>query len=265
MLLPWRRRPWLPRRRRRPRNLDIYFIDVEGGQATLVVTPAGQTLLVDAGFPGTGGFDSRPGDPAKARDPQRILEVAKLAGVSRIDYLLVTHFHGDHVGGVPELAQLIPIGTFIDHGGVNDDAERVAGTLAMHQAYAAVRARGQHLEPKPGDRLPLIGVDATVVSAAGATLATPLAGAASGANTGCTPPGLPAQEATENPRSTGFLLQFGRFRFLDVGDLTGAPLYSLACPSDRIGPVDVYLVAHHGGADASDPACSGRSSRGWRS
>jgi competence protein ComEC len=234
------------------RNLDIYFIDVEGGQATLLVTPAGQTLLVDAGFPSTGTFDSRPGDPAKARDAQRILAVAKIAGVSRIDYLLATHFHGDHVGGVPELAQLIPIGTFIDHGGVNDDAEKVAGTVAMYQAYAAVRARGQRLEPKPGDRLPLTGVDATVVSSAAATLPAPLAGAMSGANAACTPPGIPAQEVTENPRSTGFLLQFGKFRFLDVGDLTGAPLFSLACPSDRIGPVDVYLVAHHGGADASD-------------
>jgi competence protein ComEC len=236
------------------RTLDIYFIDVEGGQATLLVTPAGQTLLVDAGFPSTGTFDSRPGDPAKARDPQRIFAVARLAGVSQIDYLLATHFHGDHVGGVPELAQLMPIGTFIDHGGVNDDAESVAGTSAMYQAYAAVRARGRHLEPKPGDRLPLIGVDATVVSSAAATLAAPLAGAVSGANAACTPPGIPAQEVTENPRSTGFVLQFGKFRFLDVGDLTGAPLFSLTCPSDRIGPVDVYLVAHHGGADASDPS-----------
>ena len=239
------------------RTLDIYFIDVEGGQSTLLVTPAGQTLLVDAGFPSTGTFDSRPGDPAKARDPQRIVEVARAAGVSRIDYLLVTHFHADHVGGVPELAQLMPIETFIDHGGVNDDAESVAGTLAMHRAYAAVRARGRHLEPRPGDRLPLTGVDATVVSSAAATLTAPLAGAAPGVNAACTPPGIPAQEATENPRSTGFLLQFGRFRFLDVGGLSGAPLFSLACPSDRLGPVDVYLVAHHGGADAADPSIFG--------
>ena len=236
------------------RTLDIYFIDVEGGQSTLVVTPAGQTLLIDAGFPSTGTFDSRPGDPTSARDPQRILEVAKRAGVSRIDYLLVTHFHGDHVGGVPELAQLMPIDAFIDHGGVTDQAESVAGTFAMHRAYAAVRAKGRHLEPKPGDRLPLNGMDATVVSTAGATIAGALVGAATGANPTCSPPGIPAQEVTENPRSTGVMLQFGKFRFLDVGDLTGAPLYSLACPSDRLGLVDVYLVAHHGGADASDPS-----------
>src|SRR5262245_44903011 len=177
-----------------PSPLTIYFIDVEGGQSTLVVTPARQTLLVDAGFPSTGTFDSRPGDPARARDPQRILDVARLAGVSRIDYFLATHFHADHVGGVPELAQLLPIDTFIDHGGVNDDAESVAGTLEIYRAYAAVRAKGRHLEPKPGERLPLTGVDATVVSSAGATLASPLGGAKPGANAACTPPGRPAQE-----------------------------------------------------------------------
>lgn len=102
--------------------------------------------------------------------------------------------------------------------------------------------------------MPLTGVDATIVSSAGVSLAKALPGATPGANASCTPAALPAQEATENPRSTGFLLQFGKFRFLNPGDLTGAPLFNLVCPSDRIGPVDVYLVAHHGGADASAPS-----------
>src|SRR5262245_49415872 len=236
------------------RTLDIYFIDVEGGQSTLLVTPGGQTLLVDAGFPSTGTFDSRSGNPAKARDPMRILEVAKLAGISRLDYLLVTHYHGDHVGGVPELAQLLPIGTFIDHGPVGDEVENVPGTVAIYKAYVAAGAKGRHLEPKPGERLPLTAADVTVVSSGGATLASPLAGARAGRNAACRPPGVPAQEAVENPRSLGILVQFGKFRFLDIGDLAGEPHFSLACPSDRIGPVDVYLVAHHAGPDAADPA-----------
>jgi competence protein ComEC len=234
--------------------LDIYFIDVEGGQATLIVTPAGQTMLIDAGFAGAGSFSSRAGDPLTARDPQRILAVAKTAGVSRIDYFLSTHFHADHAGGVPELSQLIPIDAFIDHGGVTADADKVAGTIAIHQAYAVVRQGKKHIEPKPGDRIPLTGVDATIVSSGGEVLSTPLAGATPGPNGACTPPGIPASELTENPRSTGILLQFGRFRFLDVGDLSDAPLFKLACPSDLLGPVDVYLVSHHGATDASDPS-----------
>jgi len=235
------------------RTLDIYFIDVEGGQSTLIVLPGGQTLLVDAGYPSTGEPQASAGDPARARDPQRILEAAKAAGVSRIDYLLVTHYHSDNVGGVRELSQLIPIDTFIDHGTINDNAERVAGTLAMYRAYTAVRAKGRHLEMEPGDRLSLRDAHATIVSTAGTTIAAPLAGAAAAPTAGCAAQGSPAAEPTENPRSLGFLLQFGRFRFLDLGDLTGPPLFGLACPSDRIGPVDVYLVAHHGNDDAADP------------
>ena len=246
------------------RTLDIYFIDVEGGQATLIVTPAGESLLIDTGFAGDGTFRSKAGDPGRARDAQRIAAAARDAGVTRIDFLLITHFHADHDGGVVELAQLLPIGTFIDHGGVLPEAEaRVAGTLDALAAYTAVRAKGRHLEPKPGERLPLKGVAAVVVSSAGATLRQPLDGlsrrSAPGAkadatNPACDPTAPPAQEPTENPRSTGVRLEFGRFRFLDVGDLSGAPLFALACPRNLVGPVDIYLVAHHGGPDAADPA-----------
>jgi competence protein ComEC len=236
------------------KTLDLYFIDVEGGQATLIVTPAGQTLLIDAGFPGAGSFSSQPGDPAVARDPQRILAVAKAAGVQRIDYFLATHFHADHIGGVPELSRLLPIDAFIDHGGVTPDADKVAGTIAIHAAYAGVRQGKPHLQPRPGDRIPLTGIDAVVVSSEGKVLSAPLPAAASGINGACTPPGIPASELTENPRSTGLVLQYGRFRFLDIGDLSDTPLFRLSCPSDLIGPVDVYLVSHHGADDASDPA-----------
>jgi len=239
------------------RALDIYFIDVEGGQSTLIVTPAGESLLIDAGFAGDGTSRSRAGDPARARDAQRIAAAAREAGLTRLDYLLITHFHTDHDGGVVELAQLLPIGTFIDHGGVLPEAEaRVEGTLAALAAYDTVRAKGRHLQPAPGDRLPLKGVTAVVVSSAGATLRQPLAGSARGsaANPVCGPTAPPAQEPTENPRSTGIRLDFGRFRFLDVGDLTGAPLFALACPRTLVGPVDIYLVAHHGGPDAADAA-----------
>ncbi|MBI3490726.1 MAG: MBL fold metallo-hydrolase [Acidobacteria bacterium] len=239
------------------RTLDIYFIDVEGGQSTLIVTPARQTLLIDAGFPGSGTFQSKPGDPRDARDAQRIAAAARDAGVARIDYLLITHFHADHDGGVVELAQLMPIGTFIDHGSVPPEAEQnVAGTLDAFQAYAAVRAKGRHIEPKLGDRLPLKGLDAIVVSSAGSTIVKPLAGAG-GHNPACaatSSPGPDAQEPHENPRSTGIRLRFGKFRFLDVGDLSGQPLFALACPNNLVGPVDVYLVAHHANVDATDPA-----------
>jgi beta-lactamase superfamily II metal-dependent hydrolase len=234
-------------------TLDIYFIDVEGGQSTLFVTPAGESLLVDTGFPSDGTFTSVPGDPVRARDAQRILAAARDARVTRIDYLLTTHFHADHDGGVVELAQLLPIGTFVDHGSVLPAAESVRGTLQAFERYAAVRAKGRHLEPAPGAHLPLTRVETIVVSAAGSTIAKPLAGA--GARTpGCASSAPAPEEPNENPRSTGFQLRFGKFRVLDVGDLSGIPLFALACPNSLVGPVDVYLVAHHGGLDAADPA-----------
>jgi beta-lactamase superfamily II metal-dependent hydrolase len=236
-----------------PRTLDLYFVDVEGGQATLIVTPRGESLLIDAGFPGDGTFDSHPGDPARARDANRIAAVARAAGVRRIDLMMLTHFHADHDGGVTELAQLMPIRAFVDHDRPLPAVESVKGSLAAFGWYESVRAKARHLSVMPGQRLPIKGVEATVVSNAGEILSRPLAGgAANGACDGAAP--TPAQEPNENPRSTGIVLSFGRFRFLDVGDLSGDPLFMLACPRDLIGPIDVYLVAHHGGADAADPA-----------
>ena len=182
-------------------ELQIHFIDVEGGQSTLIVTPSHQSLLVDAGFASDGRFESTPGDAHKARDASRIATVASAAGLKQIDYLLVTHFHGDH-DGVPELAQLISIRTFVDHGGL-DDPGTVAGTVQAFDAYAAVRAKGRHIEVKPGDQLPLKGVRLTIVSSARKTLPSPLPGAGS-RNPRCNSQAIPAQEKAENPRSTGF-------------------------------------------------------------
>jgi beta-lactamase superfamily II metal-dependent hydrolase len=233
--------------------LEIYFIDVEGGQSTLIVTPDHRSLLIDTGWAGNGtGFN--PGNPRDARDANRIVAAAHDAGIKRIDYLYITHFHTDHDGGVKELSQLIPIGTFIDHGAPSDGAVNGSDdTKRAFEAYAAVRAKGQHLEPQPGDRLPLTGVEAIIVASAGSVISKPLA-VAGGTNTACQEHAIPAGDTFENPRSTGVVIRYGQFRFLDLGDLTGQPLFDLACPKDLVGPVDAYLVAHHGGPDASDPA-----------
>lgn len=237
-----------------PADLQIYFIDVEGGQSTLIVTPERQALLIDTGFAGAGtGF--QPGDPHQARDANRIMAAARDAGVSRIDYLLITHFHSDHDGGVTELAQLMPIRVFIDHGAPNPEAEATSReTKDAFDAYSSVRRQAaRHLQPQPGDRLPLKDLDVVVVSSAGDTLSAPLPGAG-GMNAACQDHATPPRDPYENPRSTGILVRYGKFRFLDVGDLSGQPLFNLACPKDLIGPVDVYLVAHHGGPDVADPA-----------
>jgi competence protein ComEC len=235
-----------------PKTLDIYFIDVEGGQSTLLVSPGGESLLIDTGWAGSGLPESRPGDPAKSRDANRIVAAAHAAGISAIDYLLITHFHPDHDGGVIELAQLMPIRHFIDHGSLPAGAQD-AGYIAAYEAYAKLRNQFPHIEPEPGDRLPLKAIHAVVVSSAGKTLVKPLPGAGQ-KNGACGPTAPPPDDPAENPRSTGVVVEFGHFRFLDVGDLSGQPLFNLACPASLIGPVDLYVVAHHGGRDNADPA-----------
>jgi competence protein ComEC len=235
------------------RTLDIYFIDVEGGQSTLLVTPERQSLLIDAGWAANGAVGAMPGEPARARDAQRILAAARDAGLTQIDYLLMTHFHPDHDGGVVELSQLIPILHFIDHGTLAAEAQKEAYYRDMYLAYLTVRNKVAHLEPHPGDRLPIKGIDAIVVSSAASTIAKPLTGAGE-YNVACGQSALPAGDPYENPRSTGIVVRYGKFRFLDLGDLSGQPLFDLVCPKNLIGPVDLYLVAHHGGPDVADPA-----------
>src|SRR3954465_8092160 len=156
------------------RDLVIHFIDVEGGQSTLLLTPAGESLLIDTGYAIRGQRGAPPPPPGGTigRDAQRILDTMKAAGVDRIDYLLITHFHSDHAGGVPELATRIPIGTFIDYG---DPLGTDRLTTASFRAYEPVRAAPpKHLIPKPGDHLPLKGLDTDVVSAAGELLSKPI-------------------------------------------------------------------------------------------
>jgi competence protein ComEC len=223
------------------KDLHIYFVDVEGGQATLFVTPAGQALLIDTGWPGNEG-----------RDADRIVAAARKAGISKIDYVLITHFHDDHVGGVPQLAARFPIGTFIDHG---ENREADAGTVKDWQAYQAVLATGkyQRIIAKPGDTLPVKGIEATVISADGALIDQPLAGAGQ-VNSYCKDaPQFPA-DTSENLRSLGTFINYGVLRILDLGDLTQDKETQLMCPINKIGKIDIYVVSHHGTSESSSPA-----------
>ncbi len=144
-------------------TLDVYFIDVEGGQSTLFVSPSGKSMLVDTGWPGLNG-----------RDAERIVSVAKAAGVTRIDYVVITHFHMDHVGGVPQLAERIPIGTFVDHG---HSVETGKEADDLFHAYVQVRDHASHLIVRAGDQIPIEGIDVRVVTSTGQAIPRPLAGA----------------------------------------------------------------------------------------
>ena len=216
------------------KDLNVYFIDVEGGQSTLFVTPSGQSLLVDTGWPG-------------ARDAARIASAAKLAGVTQIDYLVLTHYHGDHAGGVTDLASRIPIKTFVDHG---PNVEEALGTPANYTAYLKVRGNSPHIVAKPGDDLPITGANFHVVSAAQQTITKALPGAGA-ANPLCSQ--FQSKDETkdpllggENKSSVGMVITLGKFRMVDFGDLTWNKEHDLACPNNLIGTIDLYVVSHHG-------------------
>ena len=221
------------------KSLDIYFIDVEGGQCTLFVAPSGESMLVDTGW---GGFNNR--------DADRIAAVAKSAGVKRIDYLVITHYHADHVGGVPQLAAKLPIRTFVDHG---PNTETGKNAEILWNAYTSFREKGQHLQVKPGDTIPIKGLDVKVLSSAGDVLSAPLPGAGQ-PNPECAKFQQRAPDPSENARSLGTLITYGKFKIIDLGDLTWNKEGELACPNNKIGTVDVYLTTHHGMNMSGSPA-----------
>ena len=225
----------------KPKALQIYFVDVEGGQATLFVTPGGESLLIDTGWP---GFDGR--------DADRIVAAAKAAGISKIDYVLITHFHMDHVGGAPQLAERIPIGTFIDHGENRESTD--APTVQVWDAYQKLLITGKykHIVAKPGDELPIKGMHVTVVSADGTVIDRPLPGAGRD-NPMCKDAEQYPADKTENKRSVGTLITFGKLRILDLGDLTKDKEMELMCPVNKLGKVDIYIVSHHGWEQSSSP------------
>jgi competence protein ComEC len=220
-------------------SLDIYAVDVEGGQAILFVSPNGESLLVDAANPG-------------ARDADRIAAAAKEAGVTQIDYLVITHFHGDHFGGVPDLATRLPIRNFVDHGlPLIETTERA---VAAFQAYAAVRDKGHHMPVKPGDKIPIQGLDVQVVTAGGAAITRPLRGGGA-PNPLCRDfmPQAENEPAKEDGRSVGIIVRFGRFSTSDLGDLTWNKEFNLVCPNNLVGTVDLHITNRHGITGSGSP------------
>jgi competence protein ComEC len=211
--------------------LDIYLIDVEGGQATLFVAPSGESMLIDTGYP---GFNDR--------DVTRVVGTIKQAGLTKLNYLLVTHYHNDHVGNAAAIAARVPVGTFVDHGPTVETSDEAR---ALFDSYAKARSAARHLLVKPGDKVPIRDLDVTIVSANGERLTQPLVrpAAANPACAGFTPKDV---DTSENARSVGSVIAFGRFRMVDLGDLTWNKEHELACPTNLLGTVDLYLTTHHG-------------------
>ena len=216
----------------RARTLDIYLVDVEGGNATLFVSPSGESLLIDTGNAGAGA----------ARDAGRIVEAAQDEGVTRIDHLITTHWHGDHYGGLAELASRMPIKQFIDHGRNIQPAE--ATDAFLNTTYTELYAKATHTVVKAGDSIPFAGVETRVIASAGQVIAKPLSGAGK-PNPFCTPM-KPVEAIPEDTQSVATLFTFGKFRALHPGDLTRDKEYDLVCPANRVGTVDLLVGPHHG-------------------
>ena len=216
-------------------TLDIYLVDVEGGNATLFVAPSGDSLLIDTGN----------GGAAAMRDADRIMAAVKDARLTQIDHLITTHYHGDHYGAMSEVASRIPIKDFIDHGPNVQPA--AAADEFLQKVYTQLYAKSKHTVAKPGDKIELKGLDARVVASAGQMIASPLPGAGN-KNPYCATYKPKDPDPSENAQSVGTHFTFGRFKTVHLGDLTWNKESELMCPTNRLGTVDLFIVSHHGQA-----------------
>jgi len=214
-------------------TLRVYLVDVEGGNATLFVAPTGNSMLIDTG---NGGANAE-------RDVGRIMAAVEDAGLRQIDHLITTHWHGDHYGGMSELARRIPIHHFIDHGPTVENNERTR--VFLDGPYRELYSQARHTVAKPGDRVPLAGVEVIVMASGGEVIQTPLNNGGA-PNPYCATFESQAEDYGENAQSLGVHFTFGRFSGVHLGDLTVNKEFELMCPENPIGTVDLHIVSHHG-------------------
>jgi competence protein ComEC len=233
---------------RAAKTLDVYIVDVEGGNAQLWVTPAGESVLVDTGNSGA----------AAVRDADRIMAAVKASGVTAIDHLITTHYHADHVGGLPELASRISVKEFIDHGPNVQPGAQIDPVL---EQYADLWGKARHTVARSGERLSISGLDWRIVSAAGRMIKAAVPGAGA-ANPYCASftrhdvnpvSGAPVGN-TEDEQSVASLVTFGRFRLLYLADFTWNQEFELMCPVNRIGSVDLFIASRHGQPSSNSEA-----------